>query len=100
MRIVRTPLAKIDIFEIWDYIARENSPMIADAMLARITGALEVLASAPMIGRKRTDLRGTPRSFPVRPYTVIYEPLPENDGILVWRVLHGARDLKRLVKRP
>jgi plasmid stabilization system protein ParE len=53
-----------------------------------------------MIGRKRTDLRGGPRSFPVRPYTIIYAPLPERDGIFVWRVMHGARDLKRIVKRP
>lgn len=100
MRIVRADLARIDIFDIWTYIAGENSPLIADAMLARISGALEVLASAPMIGRKRTDLRGSPRSFPVRPYTIIYEPLPEKDGIFVWRIVHGARDLKRIVKRP
>ena len=100
MRIVRAALARIDIFEIWNYIAAENSPAVADAMLARITGALEVLASAPMIGRTRSDLRGNPRSFPVRPYTVIYEQLPEGDGIFVWRIVHGARNLRRIVKLP
>ncbi len=100
MRVVRAALVRVDIFEIWNYIATENSPAIADAMLARITGAIEVLAWAPLIGRKRSDLRGSPRSFPVRPYTVIYEPLPEGDGIFVWRIVHGARDLRRVIKRP
>jgi toxin ParE1/3/4 len=99
MRIVRAEQARIDTFEIWDYIATENSPAIADGVLARISGALEVLAFAPLIGRERTDLRGKPRSFPVSPYTVIYEPLPEG-GIFVWRIVHGARDLKRIVKQP
>jgi len=100
MRIVRATQARIDTFEIWDYIARENSPAIADGMLARISGALEVLAFAPVIGRKRTDLRDKPRSFSVRPYIVIYEPLPEGDGIFVRRIVHGARDLPHIVKPP
>jgi toxin ParE1/3/4 len=100
MRIVRAEQARIDTFDIWDYIAIENSAAVADGVLARISGALEVLAFAPMIGRKRTDLRGQPRSFSVRPYTVIYEPLPDGDGIFVWRIVHGARDLKRIIKQP
>jgi hypothetical protein len=25
---------------------------------------------------------------------IFYEPLPEGDGILVWRILHGARDFE------
>jgi len=100
MRIVRAELARTDIFEIWDYIAAENSAIVADMVLARITGALEVLAFAPLIGRKRPDLRGNPRSFPVRPYIVIYEPLQDGGGIFVWRGLRGARNLKRIVKKP
>jgi plasmid stabilization system protein ParE len=99
-RIDYTEQSDADLGGIWSYIADNSSASIADAVLARIFGALEALSFAPLIGRVRADLNGKPRSFPVRPYTIIYEPLPHNDGIVVWRVLHGARDLKRIVKRP
>jgi len=37
--------------------------------------------------------------MPVRPYIIFYEPLSEGDGILVLRVLHGARRITgRLVR--
>ena len=69
-------------------------------MLARISGALEVLAFAPLIGRRRPEFTGKPRSLAVRPYVIFYEPLPANDGIVLWRIVHAARRLKPLVKRP
>jgi toxin ParE1/3/4 len=99
-RILRSPEARADFFEIWAYIAQENSPQVADAVLARLSGALEVLASAPLIGRRRPEFTGKPRSLAVRPYVIFYEPLPEKDGIMLWRILHGARRLKPLVKPP
>jgi plasmid stabilization system protein ParE len=99
-RIIRLSAAKRDLNEIWLHIARENSETVADAVLARIDGALEVLAAAPLIGRLRTDLRGNPRSFPVLPYLIVYTPWPKTNGIVVWRILHGARDVSRIVTRP
>ncbi|TMJ60006.1 MAG: type II toxin-antitoxin system RelE/ParE family toxin [Alphaproteobacteria bacterium] len=54
----------------------------------------------PKIGRERHEFSGTPRSFIVRPYVVFYEPLADDNGILVWRILHGARDLRRLIHPP
>lgn len=92
--------ARADLFDVWSYISREHATAIADAFLARIRGALEIVASAPLIGRVRPELVGRPRSIVVPPYVVFYEPLPEGDGILIWRVLHGARDLRRLVRPP
>jgi plasmid stabilization system protein ParE len=99
-QILRTPEAYQDLLDIWAYIARENAPSVADSVLARIHGALEVLAFAPKIGRERSEFSGTPRSFVVRPYVVFYEPLLDDSGILVWRIIHGARDLQRLVHPP
>ena len=99
-QILRTPEAHRDLLDIWAYIARENAPSVADTVLARIHGALEVLAFAPKIGRERPEFTGMPRSFVVRPYFVFYEPLPENEGILVWRIIHGSRDLQRLIRAP
>ncbi len=99
-RILLAAEARADLLDTWIYISRENAIVIADAFLARIHGALEILASAPLIGRRRPELTGRPRSIAVPPYVVFYEPLPEGDGILVWRVLHGARDLRRIVRPP
>jgi toxin ParE1/3/4 len=99
-RIIRTPEARQDLLDVWTYIARESTPATADAFVARIYGALEMIALAPHIGRRRPEFSGAPRSVAVRPYIVFYEPLPEGDGILLWRVIHGARELRRLVRPP
>jgi plasmid stabilization system protein ParE len=99
-QICWTAPAEQDVTDIWFYIAAENSTTVADAMLTRISAALDRLAFAPMIGMRRGDLTGAPRGFVVRPYTIIYQPLPKRDGILVWRILHGARDLRFIVKPP
>jgi toxin ParE1/3/4 len=99
-RILRAPEARQDLFDIWAHIASENAPSVADAVLARLYGALEVLAYAPRIGRVRAEFAGRPRSFAVRPYVIFYQPLTDGDGILVWRIIHGARDLVPLVRPP
>ena len=99
-RILRAPLARADLLDIWTYIASESSPSIADTVLARIYGALEVVASAPYIGRERAEFDGSPRSLVVRPYVIFYEPLADGDGIAIWRVLHGARRMEDLLRRP
>ena len=99
-RIQRAPEAQQDLLDIWNYIARESTASIADTFLARLYGALEMVAYAPYIGRERAEISGSPRSIVVRPYVIFYEPLPEGDGILVWRVIHGARELRRFVRPP
>lgn len=73
---------------------------MADTMLARIYGAIEMVATAPYIGREREEFPGSPRSVVVYPYLIFYEPLAEGDGIAIWRVLHGARRAEELVRRP
>jgi toxin ParE1/3/4 len=99
-RILRAPLARNDLLDIWTDIADGSSDAVADGFLARIYGALEVIAQAPLIGRVRAEFPGSPRSMVVRPYVIFYEPLSEGDGIAIWRVLHGARRLRDLVERP
>jgi plasmid stabilization system protein ParE len=92
--------ARADLDEIWAYVGQERSEAIADAVLARIYGAMDVLAHAPRIGRVRPEYPDRPRSLAVRPHVIFYEPLEGDDGIGVWRVLHGARDLQSLVMQP
>jgi len=89
----RSPRAQQDYGDIWDYIARDN-PEAADRLLRRIDKKLELYASNPRMGRTRDNLAPGLRSFPVVPYLVFYRAT--SDGIELVRVLHGARDLKRL----
>lgn len=84
------PLARIDIVEIWGYLA-EDSETRADSFIDRLDGQFALLAIQPRLGRSRSELAPDLRSFPFHPYMIFYEPMP--DGIGVVRVLHGARDL-------
>jgi plasmid stabilization system protein ParE len=90
-RIVRTPEAHQYLVSIWTGIAREANPATADAFLTQFSGALEMVARAPNIGRPRPEFRGVPRSVVIRPYVVFYEPLPDDDGILIWCIIRGSR---------
>ncbi|MCX7096375.1 MAG: type II toxin-antitoxin system RelE/ParE family toxin [Methylococcales bacterium] len=88
--IVKRPLAKADLADIWDYIA-DDSEARADSFIDRIDEKVNTLAQCPAIGRLRDELAENLRSFPVGRYVIFYLPL--SDGIEIVRVLHSARDL-------
>lgn len=54
------------------------------------------LAGAPGSGTDRSDLRPGMRSSPFGNYLIFFKRL--RDGIQVVRVIHGARDYKRLFR--
>jgi toxin ParE1/3/4 len=66
-------------------------------LIDRFDETLQMLAQNPMTGRAREELAPKVRSFPVGNYLLFYRPA--QDGIELIRVLHGARDLRRLFKR-
>jgi toxin ParE1/3/4 len=81
---------------VWDYIALDN-PDAADRFLEAAYRCFRELERTPEMGRPRMfaapRLSGM-RSFRVKDfenYLVFYRTVPE--GIEVFRVLHGARDL-------
>jgi toxin ParE1/3/4 len=83
---------------IWEYFVIDN-PDAADRFLESTYGTFQELARMPGMGRKRNipqaRLREL-RSFRVKgfeKYLIFYAPIP--DGIEVFHVLHGARDLER-----
>jgi plasmid stabilization system protein ParE len=103
-RIVRSALARRDIGDIYQHVAREAGLEVADMVLTRITEALHRAAERPFAYRRRTELRGGPRRINVFRYSIFFEELPESSGdlgggIYVWRVLHSARDIRRLLQR-
>ena len=97
-RILRSKSADRDLTSIWNYVAREASTAIADFVIARLFEAMHRAAENALLYRQ-TDYRGRPRRINVFDYAIFYEPLPDNDGIRVRRVLHGHRDLDRILRK-
>jgi len=91
LRVRLTYSAEADLLALWLYIAEENL-VAADESLDSIQATVSLLASQPEMGRSRPELADGLRSFPTRtPYIIFY--LPNEDGLLVVRVLHHARDI-------
>lgn len=90
LRITRKPQARLDLLDIWTFIAEDNE-VAADRTLDRIEGALRSIAENPQMGRARSELRPGVRSFPVGSYILFYRDL--GDTIDVVRVLNSFRDI-------
>ena len=94
-RILRTPEALQDLDDIWDYIA-QDSGTAADRVLDELQKRFELLAGNPELGELQPLLSdGKYRRFCFRKYVIYYRPLA--DGIVLVRVLHGARDHEKLI---
>lgn len=90
-RIRFTQLAETDLLELWVTIAEENL-IAADEILDVIQATTKLLGTQPAMGRARSELAEGLRSIPTRtPYLIFY--LPDDDGLLIVRVLHHARDI-------
>ncbi|MDO8989003.1 MAG: type II toxin-antitoxin system RelE/ParE family toxin [Sideroxyarcus sp.] len=86
-----TQSAETDLLELWVTIAEENLTA-ADEVLDVIQATATLLCTQPEMGRERPELAEGLRSLPTRtPYLIFY--LPDDNGLLVVRVLHHARDI-------
>lgn len=92
-----TEQAEADLDELWAYIAARN-PDAADRMVDAVLEGSRTHARFPGMGLGREDLRPSLRCFVVSPYVVFYRPV--EDTIEVLRILHGARDINRLIETP
>jgi plasmid stabilization system protein ParE len=88
-----------DLDAIWLHIYKSN-PTVADAVEQEIRSACALVAESPLQGHLRRDLTMLPIRFWTLPkyqnYLIVYDPHTRPLAIL--RVLHGMRDLKRLLK--
>jgi plasmid stabilization system protein ParE len=82
---------------LFDHIANDAGVERAEMILCRIDRTLRNLASWPLIGRVRPDLEGAPRVFSVWPWLIFCEPRADADGIVIWRVLDGRRDIPKII---
>ena len=85
-----SPLAELDLEEIWLYVAQDRGVASADRLIDEIARRLWLLATHPDAGRARDDIAPGLRSFPVKSYVLYYRT--SDQGVLVARVLHGKRD--------
>jgi toxin ParE1/3/4 len=93
--VVFTPEAEDDLEEITRYIALDNPPA-ALRWLDEMEGVCRLLFEQPGIGqRMHTKRFGEVRRHTTGSYLIYYQPIA--DGIVILRVLHGARDQQRLV---
>jgi toxin ParE1/3/4 len=92
-RVALTSLARADLDAIWNYIAQDNLPA-ADRLIDEIFHRCAVFAAQPAAAAPADQFQAGLRYFAVGRYVVFYRP--EEDGILVIRVLHGARNIEEL----
>jgi toxin ParE1/3/4 len=89
--LIVSPLAEEDLEEIWSFVA-ERDMEAADQLIDEITGRFDHLLAYPEAGRARHELLVNLRSLPVKRYVIFYQPT--DDGVEIFRVLHGSRDVK------
>jgi toxin ParE1/3/4 len=85
------------------YLVTENLPEVAIRFRDAVRRTIESLRQHPLVGPRHhsnnPQLHGL-RSWPVAGFEAIrVYYLPDNDAIHVIRVLHGKRDLKRILER-
>jgi plasmid stabilization system protein ParE len=94
-----TPTALNDLDEIWSHIAGDSVDS-AERVESAIFGACEGIARHPMLGSKRSEITSLPVRFWVVTrypnFIVVYRP--DLSPIQIVAVLHGKREIKRLLK--
>jgi antitoxin ParD1/3/4/toxin ParE1/3/4 len=93
-----SPKADEDVFQIWRYLYDQAGVEIANRVEADLYAAFETLARNPRLGHQRADLTSYPvLFFTVYSYLIVYRP---HAPLEIARVLHGKRDVKRLLRTP
>ena len=95
--IVRSANARKDVRDLYVWIVEYSGLERAELIIARIERAVHRLARRPLSGRPRPDLKGEPRSFPVPPWLIVYEPLEDRAGIHLLRIIDNRRDVAALL---
>lgn len=90
-----TPVGRRDLKEIAKYIARQGQrPAIAAKVVDEIHARCAEYALRLDVGSRHKYFPDPMRFFVHKWYVIIYEPT--DDGLIVHRVVDGARDLSRL----
>ena len=88
--ILYRPKARLDLKEVYRYIAEIN-PDAAANVVRQVAAKARLLAETPRMGQLVENLSPKLRRFPVGVFLIFYRE--KDHGIEVVRVLHGARDI-------
>ena len=90
------PEAEDDLRQIWRYLLGEAGLALANRIQGELVDAFEGLADVPGKGHKRPDLTSKDVLFvSVYQYMIVYR---RKELVEIVAVLHGKRDVKRLLK--
>lgn len=93
-RVLFSESAKADLLEAWLFIAEANIDA-ADGVVDAIHQEVQTLSLQPLMGRGRPELADGVRSWPTSTRYILFY-VPSEDGLVVLRVLHHARDIQNV----
>jgi toxin ParE1/3/4 len=96
MRVRVSRRAEMDLAEITDFIALDNSKR-ADEFEEELLERVRNISRAPLAYAERSDLRAGLRSCVHRVYVIFFTV--DEQGVRIERILHGARDLGQLLSQ-
>jgi toxin ParE1/3/4 len=91
----RSPQAEIDLETILEEL-QKNNPSAAERYATAFYEKGRMLAQFPELGRLRPEIAPDLRSTLVHPYVLFYRIAGEEIHVL--RILHGRRDLRRIMQ--
>ncbi|MDH5297816.1 MAG: type II toxin-antitoxin system RelE/ParE family toxin [Desulfobulbaceae bacterium] len=101
LAVLLTDDAANDLTELYDYIARHDTPGKADFVLGQLEQAFGSLADSPERGVFPRELEALGirefREIFFKPYRIIYRVQAQNVYILL--ITDGRRDMQRLLQR-
>jgi plasmid stabilization system protein ParE len=93
-----TDSAKADVREIVNYI-RQRNPGAGTRVRSELRAAMRKLADFPGMGHARADVGDDAlRFWPIYSYLIVYRH--PTTPLQIIRVLHGARDIERILNEP
>jgi len=93
--VLRTERAECDLADILDYLD-QHSPPAAERFATAVDQRCAQLGQLPGIGRPREEIAPGLRSIVIERYVLFYRVTTH--AVEVLRILHGARDLDRIMR--
>jgi len=99
--VIILPEARDDLFELYTYVARNDSVQKADTLLKALEEKCDSLHTAPERGNKVIELERVHaqgiREIHYKPYRTIFQVIDRK--VFVHAILDGRRELQELLER-
>lgn len=87
--------AEKDLVDIFEYSLIEFGVDKAESYTLSFQDAFDLLGENPVVGKKRDEIKSGLRSIVKEEHIIFYRIM--NDQILIVRILHSSRDIKRFL---